>query len=158
MLYILRTFGRGKNKTALKVGYAENIKERMKTYYHHNPYFEMISEREGNLYEEKVVHLYLQSWGLKLGILNEWFLDVPDTLKLFHTSRERMLKRIWKNRQKLFTIQDFKSTGNEIKRRIYEDLRMTMYKGISQPIDRLWKQESNKTLLKKMKSEHYYGV
>jgi len=152
---MIRTFGRGRGKTALKIGYAENIKERMKTYYHHNPYFEMISSREGTLYDEKLVHLYLRSFGLKLGILNEWFLDTPETLKLFHTGRIKMLKRVWKKRQELFTLQDFKDTGDEIKRRIYEDLRMTMYNGINQPIDILWKREANKVILKKMRIDQY---
>lgn len=155
MLYIVRTFGRGKGKTALKVGYAESIKERMKTYYHHNPYFEMISSREGSLYDEKLIHLYLQSFNLKLGILNEWFLDKPETLTLFHANKTKVLKRIWKKRQELFSEQDFKKSGDELKRRIYEDLRMTMYKGVDQPIDILWKRESNKTILKKMRIDQY---
>lgn len=154
MIYIVRTFGR-KNKTALKVGYATNIKERMKTYYHHNPYFEMVTYREGELYDEMLLHLYLQTYGLKLGILNEWFLDRDLTLQRFHDRKDKILRTIWKNRQSLFTIQDFKKDGNELRRRIYEDLRMVMWEGRSLDIDKLWKQESNKTILKNMRSDYY---
>jgi len=156
MLYLIRTFGRGKNKTALKVGYAKNIEERMRTYYHHNPYFELITTREGELYDEMVLHLYLQCSNLKLGILNEWFLDEDEVIQKFHTQKDKMLREIWKHRQDLFSIPDFKTSGNELRRRIYEDLRMTMYQeDKSKEIDRLWKQELNKTVLKKMKEEHY---
>ena len=155
MIYILRTFGR-KNKTALKVGYAGNIKDRMKTYYHHNPYFEMIACREGDLYDETLIHLYLQTWGLKLGILNEWFLDRNWTLQRFHDRKDKMLKRVWRYRQELFSVQDFKKGGNELKKRIYEDLRMVMWEEKkSKEIDKQWRQIIGKDKLKKMREDHY---
>lgn len=154
MLYLIRTFGR--TKTALKVGYASDIKTRMKTYYHHNPYFEIVSTREGTLYDEMVLHLYLQSSNLKLDILNEWFIDDNETIQKFHNIKNRMLKRIWQSRQTLFSLSDFKIGGNELRKRIYEDLRMIMYKDTESPkeIDKLWKQEFNKTVLKKMRGNN----
>jgi hypothetical protein len=103
-----------------------------------------------------VLHLYLQCSGLKLGILNEWFLDKDEVIQKFHAPKDKMLRKIWKCRQGLFSISDFKTSGNELRRRIYEDLRMTMYQeDKSKEIDRLWKQELNKTVLKKMKEKHY---
>lgn len=156
MLYLIRTFGRGKNKTALKVGYAKEIGERLKTYYHHNPFFEFISSRPGELYDELVIHLYLQAGGLKLGILNEWFLDRDEVLQEFHENQSKMLRVIWNNRNTLFSVADFKKSGNELKRRLYEDLRMTRYKDSDcKEIDKIWKTEMNKELLKKMRDDAY---
>lgn len=154
MLYLIRTFGR--TKTGLKVGYAKNEKERMKTYYHHNPFFETVTFREGELYDEMLLHLYLKSRNLKLEILNEWFLDCDEVVQRFHDRLEKIKKEVWKNRDSLFQISDFKSGGNILRRKIYEDLRLVYYEsGKEKEIDNLWRQEANKKVLKKMREEAY---
>jgi len=154
MVYLIRTFGR--RNTALKVGYARNEKERMKTYYHHNPFFETVTFREGELYDEMLLHLYLKSRNLKLGILNEWFLDCDEVIQRFHDRKDKIEKEVWKNRDYLFSISDFKSGGNILRRKIYEDLRLVYFKpGKEKEIDRLWKQEANKKVIKKMKEKAY---
>ena len=145
MLYLIRTFGRGKNKTALKVGYSGDLDTRLKSYYHQNPFFEPISVREGELYEEELLHLYLRGLGLKTSFLNEWFLDCNETLTQFHASKLNMQALIWKKRDILFTQKEFKEKGNSLRKRIYEDLRLIMYdpkKEIN--IDREWAREAGK--------------
>ena len=158
MLYLIRTFGRGKDKTALKVGYSGDLDSRLKSYYHQNPFFEPISCREGELYEEELIHLYLRSLGLKLSFLNEWFLDSPETLTEFHASKLKMQAWVWRYRDELFSVKDFKKGGNNIRRRIYEDLRMTMYEpGKEKEIDIEWRKEAGKKVLKDMRSKFYGG-
>ena len=156
MLYLIRTFGRGKNKTALKVGYSGDIDTRLKSYYHQNPFFEPISSREGNLYEEELIHLYLQGLGLKTSFLNEWFVDCNETLQNFHTSKLKMQAVVWRERDKLFTKNDFKDRGNSIRRRIYEDLRMILYNPNKEvAIDKTWRMEAGKKRLKDMREMFY---
>lgn len=155
MLYLIRTFGR-RGRSALKVGFANDLDKRLKTYYYHNPYFEIVATRDGELYEEMVMHLYLQSKGYKESILNEWFLDCNDVLTEFHAKKNKMLKSIWKNRNSLFSLSDFKSTKDNssvIKKRIYEDLRLIYYdekKAVE--IDITWKLEASRKVYRKTKS------
>lgn len=156
MLYLIRTFGRGKNKTALKVGYSGDIDSRLKSYYHQNPFFEPISKRMGDLYDEELIHLYLRGLGLKTSFLNEWFLDCDETLKQFHAPKLKMQALVWRERNTLFTLRDFKPGGNALRRRIYEDLRMTLYESRKVlEIDKLWKKEAGKKLLKDMRNKFY---
>ena len=156
MLYLIRTFGRGKNKTALKVGFSGDLDSRLQSYYHQNPFFEPISEREGELYEEELIHLYLRGLGLKTSFLNEWFCDCPETLTQFHASKLKMQALVWRERDRLFTVRDFKKGGNSLRKQIYEDLRMTRLKpGREKRIDLEWKKEAGKVLLKGMREKFY---
>ena len=70
MLYLIRSFGRN-NKSALKVGFTDEIKNRVSTYKYHNPFSELISTREGSLLDETRIHTYLRSLGYKLDLLDE---------------------------------------------------------------------------------------
>lgn len=147
MLYLLRSFGRTKKQRYLKVGYTRNLNERMNSYRTNNPFFELITTREGTLEDETRMHLYLQALGLKADFLNEWFLDTPRTITEFHTRAEKIDKVIWENRDKVIDL------GNEMKLRIYENLRMLYmrpgqkYKTL--PIDTEWKKMINKKYLRK---------
>lgn len=152
MLYLIRTFGRGKNKTALKIGFTDNIKTRSQSYRVHNPFFEPISERQGNRILEAKLHLFLTALGYKEKFLDEWFLDTPNVLKLFHSKISKINKTIWKNRNSLFSRSDFKG-NNDIKCKIYEELRMINHITNPQQIDLDWKIESNQKILKRMKSD-----
>lgn len=151
MLYLIRTFGRGKDKTALKIGFTDNIKTRFQSYQIHNPFFEPISIREGDRILEAKIHLYLTARGFKAGFLDEWFLDCPEVLSLFHTKISKINRTIWRNRNALFSRADFKG-GNDLREKIYEELRMTNPGPYKQQVDLDWKIESNQRILKKMRS------
>lgn len=152
MLYLIRTFGRGRNKTALKIGFTDNIKNRNQTYRAHNPFFEQIGTREGDRILEAKLHLYLTARGYKADFLDEWFLDCPEVLSLFHTKISKINRTIWRNRDALFERADFKRNGSEVKRKIYEELRMINLGPYKKQIDLDWKIESSQKILKKLKS------
>lgn len=129
MLYLLRTFGRG-SRTSLKVGFTDDIVNRRSSYYHSNPFYELLSIREGDEYAEKVLHLYLTARGFRDGFLEEWFLDESEVQSIFHYSISRLEYVIWRNRERLFEVQDFrvsrrygKVINKPLKMRIYEKLR-----------------------------------
>ncbi len=153
MLYLIRTFGRGKNKTALKIGFTDNLKTRNQSYRIHNPFFETISTRQGDRLLEAKLHLYLTARGFKAGFLDEWFLDCHEVLSLFHTKISKINKTIWKSRNALFVRADFKGAGNDIKKKIYEELRMTNPGPYKQQVDLDWKIESSQKILKRLRSD-----
>lgn len=155
MIYLIRTFGRTKNKRALKIGFSNDINTRLSNYYHQNPFYEPITTRCGDLYFETKIHLYLEALGYKQSFLNEWFLDIPEVLTEFHTAENKMDKVIWRNRNNLFSKEDFRASGNKLKKRIYEDLRMLFYdsRQITE-IDKNWSIVMNKQLLKNMRSNN----
>lgn len=153
MLYLIRTFGRGKDKTALKIGFTDNIKTRFQSYLIHNPFFEPVSIREGDIILETKLHLYLTARGFKANFLDEWFVDCPEVLSLFHTKISKINRTIWKHRNALFKRADFKGSGNDLKKKIYEELRMINPGPYKQQIDLDWKIESNQKVLKKMRSD-----
>lgn len=147
-LYLIRSFGKGSNKTALKVGFTDNLKSRLINYRSQNPFFELISTRQGSELDECRVHLYLTALNYKTNFLNEWFVDCDDILQLFHKSYEKMNEVIWRFRDKLFSLSDIES--NNIKSKVYEELRL-----IQSPlkkekrIDKDWLSIQNKTIIKK---------
>ena len=155
MLYLIRTFGRGKDKTALKIGFTDNIWARIQNYREHNPFFELISQRPGDEVLETKLHLYLTARGYKEGFLSEWFIDCPEVLELFHTNLSKIDKTIWRHRNNLFCRADFKGKGG-IRARIYESLRMTKIIHHPQQIDLDWKIESNQKLLKQLRSNNKF--
>ena len=150
MLYIIRTFGRNKNKTALKVGFSDNLKERFQTYRTENPFFEIISTRCGTRIDEEKLHLYLTAKGYKQNFLNEWFLDDPKVISLFHTKISTINKTIWINRDNLFSKSDFK---NKLKMSIYEELRLTHTIKHPKEIDLDWKLDFNRKVLLNIKKK-----
>ena len=153
MLYLIRTFGRGKDKTALKIGFTDNLKNRSQSYRVHNPFFEQIGTRQGDRILEAKLHLYLTARGFKAGFLDEWFVDCPEVLSLFHSKLSKINRTIWKSRDTLFTRADFKGTGNDLKQKIYEELRMINPGPYKKQVDLDWKIESSQKLLKKMRSD-----
>ena len=154
MIYLIRTFGRGKDKTALKIGFTDNLKTRSQSYKAHNPFFELVSNREGDRILEAKLHLYLTARGFKADFLDEWFVDCPEVLSLFHTKLSRINRTIWKNRNALFRRADFKG-GDDIRRKIYEELRMINPGPYKQQIDLDWKIESSQKILKQMRKKCY---
>ena len=102
MIYLIRTFGRGKDKTALKIGFTDNIWARLQHYREHNPFFELISQRPGDEILETKLHLFLTAKGYKEEFLSEWFIDCSGVLELFHATLKKIDKTIWKQRNNLF--------------------------------------------------------
>jgi hypothetical protein len=113
-----------------------------------NPFFELLSVREGSRTQEKLLHLYLTALGLKAEFLDEWFLDTTQTLSEFHVDWGKAERVVWRSRSSLFTASDF-ARGN-IKCRVYEDLRfLHRYDRLDKnPIDVAWKRNSLKTYIK----------
>lgn len=150
MLYLIRSFGRG-GKSYLKVGYSDNIADRMTQYKIHNPLFEIISQRQGSQDEELILQMYLGIMGFKADFLNEWFKDDSEVITIFHKSFKygKLEKVVWKNREKIFRIEDF---NNPRKRKIFEYLRKRWSIGkIQCNLDRDWKFSESREGLKKMK-------
>lgn len=152
MLYLIRTFGRGKNKTALKIGFTDNIKSRFQSYRLHNPFYEQISERKGDRILEAKLHLYLTALGYKESFLDEWFVDSSAVLQEFHADLYKIDRVIWRNRNSLFTRADFKG-GNNLRCVIYEELRMINPIVHPRQIDLDWKIESTQKILKRLRSD-----
>ena len=152
MLYLIRTFGRSKKQTSLKVGFSDNLKERFSSYKNHNPFFEVISSREGSRYEETKLHLYLTALGYKENFLEEWFLDCSEVLSKFHENFNKIDRTIWLNRDTLFSKSDFKDKKLNLKRQIYEELRMIHKIEHPKQIDKDWKIESNQKILKRLRT------
>lgn len=146
MLYLIRSFGRN-NKSSLKIGFSDDYKKRLDSYRIHNPFSEVITTREGDEILETKLHLYLSKY--KEDFLNEWFKDLPEIITLFHQNIPKIDKFVWKNRQDLFSVEDFKPTGNKIKKKIFEDLRI--FGGKLQEIDIQWKTIFNKNAIKNIK-------
>lgn len=149
MLYLIRSFGRG-GKSYLKIGFSDSIDNRMGQYKMHNPLFETIAQRPGSLYDEAILHMYLEAMGYKAKFLNEWFTDCSEVLTLFHEDLTIKAPRmVWKCRDSLFTISDF---SNPLKREIFEKLRQRWSNGsIKYNLDREWRFAESKEKLKKIK-------
>lgn len=152
MLYLIRSFGRN-NKSALKVGFTDEIKNRVSTYKYHNPFSELISAREGSLLDETRVHTYLKSLGYKLDLLDEWFINCNNVNQLFHKSFETMNKVIWKDRNNLFRKDDF--LKENIMNELYQELNLLQspLKELT-PIDLEWKNVINKKYISQYKKNN----
>ena len=131
----------------------------MENYYHSNPFFEKISAREGSLEDEKRLQLYLEVLGYKMGILDEWFVDSPEVQTLFHESKEKISRVLWRYRDSVWKKEDLKQGADQRLRTIYEDLRKLYlpkgaYKAPGQ-IEREYTMIVAQETLKKMRSEEY---
>ena len=84
----------------------------------------------------------------------EWFIDSPDVLSGFHVSLEKAKREIWRKRDLLFGREILMSTDN-LKRRIYEDLRMVnrySSRPLKKEIDQLWERDIRKREYKRIVS------
>lgn len=75
MIYLVQ------NEEFLKIGYTENLEERLKEYNTHNPNFELIGYREGTKEFEKFLHKRFEN----LKTRNEWFRYSEELIKDFLT-------------------------------------------------------------------------
>ena len=107
MIYLIRSYGDG-GKSALKIGFASDLERRMSQYFYMNPFFKIISSREGDELLEDLLHYYLYYKGFQYkidGKLNEWFIDDPEVIKVFDISIEDLEKELWENRDKVFDLK-----------------------------------------------------
>ena len=153
MIYLIKTFGPGRNKTALKVGYSGDPVKRFESYRIQNPFFEIVSSREGDQLMETRMHLFLTAVGLKESFLSEWFKDLPQTRELFHAKVSKMNDYIWRFRDSLIKESDIKGRGSQNRLKIYETLRLERPILKARSIDLAWKRESNVKLLKSLKDD-----
>lgn len=109
MLYLVRSYGPGRNQSILKIGFTDDLKTRERQYFSHDPFSQFISVREGDLVLEGLIHRYLRSLGLQYErtgrSLEEWFENKPEVLTVFHLSREAIEKLVWRNRDKIFDMK-----------------------------------------------------
>lgn len=155
MLYLIRSWGRG--KSILKVGYTSNLPKRMENYYHSNPLFEKISAREGSLTDEKRLQMYLEFLGYKYSKLDEWFVDCPEVLSLFHESQRKISRVLWRYRDSVWCKEDLKNGADKRLREIYENLREKNLgdKGKGS-IEREYMMIISQETLKRMRTDDYY--
>lgn len=114
MLYLIRSYKLG-GKPILKVGYTDNLSNRMNQYFYHNPGCEVVSVRQGNEVLEGLFHIYLRFLGLQYkrgGRLEEWFVGDSRIYQLFHLPRKTLEKNIWKNREKIFDSSKLSIPGS----------------------------------------------
>ena len=128
MLYLIKSFTR--NKPILKIGYTDNMENRMNQYFYANPGLELISTREGDELLEDMIQIYLKFSGYqyqKHGKLNEWFIDDLKVYQIFHIYQEKLENKLWKHRADIFNI------GKSTDLLVYEYLRsknLDSYSGI----------------------------
>ena len=128
MLYLIKSFTR--NKPILKIGYTDNMENRMNQYFYANPGLELISTREGDELLEDMIQVYLKFLGYqyqKHGKLNEWFIDDLKVYQIFHIHQEKLENKLWKHRADIFNI------GKSTDLLVYEYLRsknLDSYSGI----------------------------
>ena len=73
MLYLIE------DRDYLKIGYANNIKDRMSGYRMHNCYATLISSKEGLMCNEKELHELCKQWQYR----GEWFYNTPEVKQIF---------------------------------------------------------------------------
>lgn len=128
MLYLIKSFTR--NKPILKIGYTDNMENRMNQYFYANPGLELISIREGDELLEDMIQIYLKFLGYqyqKHGKLNEWFIDDLKVYQIFHIYQEKLENKLWKHRADIFNL------GKSVNLLVYEYLRdrnLDNYRGI----------------------------
>ena len=89
MIYLIR------DRDYLKIGHAQNIKQRMDNYKTHNCYFELLSYKEGNYADESYLHTLCSPWHYTL----EWFHNVPEVMDMFN-NYESLLENVWEQVKK----------------------------------------------------------
>ena len=104
MIYLIKSY-LPLGKYIYKVGFTNNMVRRCYHYFYANPGFEIVSTREGDEILEKLLHYYLYYKGFqykKNGKLDEWFLGNIEVRNIFHYSREKIEKELWKHREEIF--------------------------------------------------------
>ena len=133
MLYIIKSHT--KTGCIYKIGYAGDLKRRFQQYFAHNPSCELISNREGEILEETLLHLYLSHKYPKYKSLDEWYLgNDPQIILDFHQDMRKIKRYLWLHRDEIFKEQDFKRnlllSKFPLNKDIYEELLGKYGKGL----------------------------
>lgn len=97
MLYLIKQYGR--NTAYLKIGYTQNLQERLKAYNTHNAEFELVCSMEGDQELETFAHKLLLEYNIK----GEWFKEDP------------MVYYVWELTKQEYKIRDQEKTIKELK-------------------------------------------
>lgn len=151
MLYLIRSYMK-LGKSILKVGYTDDVNKRMGQYFSTNPGFDVLGIRGGDEILEDMIQIYLTYLGYQRrigGRLNEWFDDRPEVQQIFHISRNRLERILWRSREKVFNLTRTTHLN------IYEYLReknLDSYSGVNYKLD----ENSNIIPIKYNKLDLYY--
>ena len=140
MIYLIESYD------YYKIGYAIDIKSRMKTYATHNPDFKLLDECNGNEKIETILHRELKH----LRIKGEWFQKDPEVLKVWNFYKEICSEILSSEEVMISTKESLKKIREEKS----EDTKTIMFQG--EQIDKLKSQvntllENNKELLNNSK-------
>lgn len=120
MLYLIKEYG--KNKTYLKIGYTQNLEERLKAYNTHSAEFELVNSMEGGPELESFAHKLLAEYNIK----GEWFKEDPMVYYVWELTKQeykirKQEKTIEELENNLSTLSDhvdfFKKKYEELKAR-----------------------------------------
>lgn len=149
MLYLIKSYG-SRNRSILKVGFTDDIEARKNQYFSHNPFFQVISVREGDLILEGLIHRYLYFLDLQYKHgerLKEWFDNDSEVWRVFHLSRETLERLVWRNRDKIFDMKSpspfdyslfealYKKNINKFERSQYKVVGGKVYKTKAKEVD-----------------------
>ena len=112
MLYLIKEYG--KNKTYLKIGYTQNLEERLKAYNTHSAEFELVNSMEGGPELESFAHKLLAEYNIK----GEWFKEDPMVYYVWELTKQE-----YEIRQQEKTIKELEASVKELKEllNIYKD-------------------------------------
>lgn len=125
MLYLIKQYG--KNTTYLKIGYTQNLQERLKAYNTHNAEFELVNSMEGNQELEAFAHKLLLEYNIK----GEWFKEDPMVYYVWELTKQEydIRKQEDKIRGQEEAIKELKDSFKELSKDLlyykekYEELK-----------------------------------
>lgn len=107
MIYCLTSLDTEGN-TLYKIGFTDNLKERIKHYYVHNPSCKLVKVMEGNMTDERCIHTYLHLKGL-CKYRQEWYTKDGSIDKILSEPIEEVKQYLWNNREVVFTKKSLKN-------------------------------------------------
>lgn len=125
MLYLIKQYGR--NTTYLKIGYTQNLQERLKAYNTHNAEFELVNSMEGSQELETFAHKLLLEYNIK----GEWFKEDPMVYYVWELTKQEYKIRDQENKidKQEKTIKELKGSFDELSKDLlyykekYEELK-----------------------------------
>ena len=107
MLYLIKEYG--KNKTYLKIGYTQNLEERLKAYNTHSAEFELVNSMEGSQELETFAHKLLADYNIK----GEWVKEDPMVYYVWELTKQE-----YKIREQEKSIKELKDSFKELSKDI----------------------------------------
>ena len=110
MLYLIKQYGR--NTTYLKIGYTQNLQERLKAYNTHNAEFELVNSMEGSQELEAFAHKLLLEYNIK----GEWFKEDPMVYYVWELTKQEYKIRDQENKidKQEKTIKELKDSFDKL--------------------------------------------